>query len=86
MKSLFMKKKGQIREVDSQGPVNAPEEAGSDADSKNPALTDRMRVSCDISRAHHRKLKVYAAQRGITLNAAIEELADYHCENLLHKC
>jgi len=85
MKFLSKRRKDQIQEGDSQGQVEAQEETGcvSDCEGKDSphiALTERVRVSCDISRAHHRKLKVYAAQKGITLNAAVEELADCHCD------
>lgn len=41
--------------------------------------SDRIRFCCDISRTHHRKLKVYAAQQCMNLNDAVEELADRHC-------
>ena len=75
-----------MQRMDREGQVEAQEEAVCDSDCEEnevpqAALTDRVRVSYDISRAHHRKLKVYAAQHGITLNAAIEELADCHCDS-----
>lgn len=46
-----------------------------------PAPSDRMRVSVDITRSAHRKLKVHAAQHEITLNEVVEQLADRHCDN-----
>jgi hypothetical protein len=75
-----------MQETDSQGQVEAQEEAGCNPDceeneSPKTALTDRVRVSWDISRAHQRKLKVYAAQHGITLNAAVEESVNRLCDN-----
>lgn len=86
MMHLSKKRKDQMQRMDREGQIEAQGEAGcnpecEENESPQAALTDRVRVSYDISRAHHRKLKVYAAQHGITLNAAIEELADCHCDS-----
>lgn len=41
----------------------------------------RIRLCVDINGQQHRKLKVYAAQQGITLNELIERLADSVCDS-----
>lgn len=40
----------------------------------------RIRLCVDILIPQHRKLKVYAAQQGITLNELVERLADRLCD------
>lgn len=42
---------------------------------------DRVRLCVDILGQQHRKLKVYAAQQGITLNELVERLADRLCDS-----
>jgi hypothetical protein len=45
------------------------------------AISERIRFCCDISRTHHRKIKVYAAQQGMTINHALEVLIECHCNS-----
>ena len=45
--------------------------------SANP---DRIRFCSDIHRLSHRKLKIFAATSGITLNYALEKIIECQCQ------
>ena len=47
----------------------------------NASPEDRIRLSCDITRGHHRKLKVYAAESCKTIVDVVESFIDQHCRN-----
>lgn len=42
-------------------------------------IEKRIRLSCDISQARHRQLKVHAAERGKSVVEVVEGLIDLHC-------
>lgn len=43
-------------------------------------IRDRSRLSCDISAANHRLLKVHAAKNGKSILEVVEELIEHHCK------
>ncbi|MBJ6799745.1 hypothetical protein [Geomonas propionica] len=45
-----------------------------------PAPEGRSRLSCDISVFHHRLLKVYAAQNGMSILDVVERLIEQNCK------
>lgn len=53
---------------------------------RNPIGTvsssERSRLSCEMSRTHHRRLKIHAAMNGKSILAIIEGWIDQHCPHL----
>lgn len=86
MSKGFMMKRAQRKKEDSQDITNEESECPSNTDiavgnadavvAQPPGREDRVRLCVDIISQQHRKLKVYAAQHGITLNELVERLAD----------
>lgn len=60
------------------GPAVSDEQSSSSADTK-PVEAGRIRLSCDITRDKHRQIKVYAAQKGVTILEVVENLIERHC-------
>jgi hypothetical protein len=86
---LFLKKRKDRENLkDSAGSEEAQDRTGERAadtamedNTATSAISERVRFCCDISRAHRRMLKVYAAQQGMALNHALEGLIECHCNS-----
>lgn len=58
---------------------SSPQTRSEEKDKSTPS--DRVRLSCDISRAIHRKLRMTAAASDKTILEVVESLVEQHCGN-----
>lgn len=58
-----------------------PDQEGMENNKVKSEYPDRIRFTCDISRACHRRLKVFAANSSKTINQAVVDLIIDHCNS-----